>query len=614
MKRANRKHMRLFTRRRRSPNCSESVCAKNGRGSHPRRGSLYVAVLMVGAVVSVLGLSALLVGRINNRSHSGLADMTAARMNAQSAIRLGMLKIENDPDWRFTEKSDEWFVDVPLGSGTFSLTVTDPSDGDVFDAAADPLVLTGTGKAGEAVHRTEITLAPLHRGYDCLKSAVHAGDDIRFYTAQASADHLMSANDEISASSSVVNADVAAGDNVSGWSFTQTIESGAEIRSLPDPDDVLSFYESNGTWIELSDIPGQFADVVRNGGFEDGASFWEANNSVVIADDVTAHSGDNSLAVTGRYDDLSGVKQDVKNLLLSGRTYDIDIAASCSEAIVLYVHLEVEDLYGLDDHVSAPIHIPAGGAWTTATVQIQPWFEEPLTTAELTINTSAYGSFDSGGGSFEMADPAATPPDFRVDSVEMREQGSVLAIDQVLLSPQSNPFGATNPQGIYLIDLRGNRLVVRNSRVHGTLVLIDPSSSTELGDRGSLAMSPADSNLPTLIVSGNQIYINPSERGLSENAMQVNLNPPDAPWKTVGSDADMTDTFSSGIDGMVYSSHRLRISRLTMAGTIISNDDVFIEDDFSITYDNRFYRNPPPGFSGPEQIRILLGSARRVTE
>ena len=42
--------------------------------------------------------------------------------------------------------------------------------------------------------------------------------------------------------------------------------------------------------------------------------------------------------------------------------------------------------------------------------------------------------------------------------------------------------------------------------------------------------------------------------------------------------------------------------------------DVFINEAFSITWDNRFYRNPPPGFSGPEQIRLLLGSAKRVTD
>ncbi|MEO1980696.1 MAG: hypothetical protein ABGZ23_30490 [Fuerstiella sp.] len=46
----------------------------------------------------------------------------------------------------------------------------------------------------------------------------------------------------------------------------------------------------------------------------------------------------------------------------------------------------------------------------------------------------------------------------------------------------------------------------------------------------------------------------------------------------------------------------------------MSHNDVEIRDTFNLKYDSRYYRNPPPGFSGPEEIRLLLGSARRVTE
>ncbi len=118
----------------------------------PRRGSLYVSVVMVSAMVSILGMSAVLVGRINSRAHNGLADSTVARLNAQSAMRLGMLMIENDPDWRYSNTTDDWLTDVSFGGGTFSLSVTDPSDNDLSDAPADPAVLTGIGKKGEAVH------------------------------------------------------------------------------------------------------------------------------------------------------------------------------------------------------------------------------------------------------------------------------------------------------------------------------------------------------------------------------------------------------------------------------------------------------------------------------
>lgn len=603
---------------------SFAACLSNTRvgrdRSLRRQGSLYVAVLLVGVIVSVLGLSAVLVGRINSRAYSGLSDMTIARMNAKSAIRLGMLEIENDPNWRFSHLSDDWFTDKPLGGGTYSLIVRDPSDDDVSDAAADPLILTGIGRSGDAVHRTQITLAPLYRGYDCLRSAIHAGDDLRFYDGQIDINHPVSANDDVSASNAYVSVNVSAGDIVSGWQFSGETEENADLRTLPDPDDVLQFYRDNGTWIDADDLPRQFASIIRNGEFERGSDFWQEENATIVADTNGAYSGQQCLKITGRSDDYSGVSQDVHSLLLSGRTYDIDIAVSAREAITLYVHLEVEDEYGSDDHVSEPVSVTAGGEWEMASVRIQPWFNGDLSSAKLIINTSPVRNLYGGMGTYDLgfdvseSMPTTAPADFRIDSVIVRERGSDRNIDQVLLSPQHNPFGETNARGIYVIDMKGSRLIVRNSRIHGTLVIIDPAGSTEFGDEGSLAMSAADSKLPTLIVVGSSFYINPSDRGLSETAMQVNLNPADAPWPGIGSDTDMLDAYSSGIQGMIYTSHRVRISNVPVHGAIISDNDVYIESSFSMTYDNRFYRNPPPGFSGPEQIRILLGSARRVAE
>ena len=135
---------------------------------------------MVASLVSVLGLSAILVSRINRQSHESLADVASANLHAQSALRLGLLRIEEDPNWRFNRSGSEWAVDVPVGNGTYSLSVVDPSDNDLSDAAADPVVLIGTGRQGNAIRKHQITLAPLYRGYDCLQSAVHAADDVIF--------------------------------------------------------------------------------------------------------------------------------------------------------------------------------------------------------------------------------------------------------------------------------------------------------------------------------------------------------------------------------------------------------------------------------------------------
>ena len=578
-------------------------------GTRKRRGSLYVSVVMVGAIVSILGLSAMLVARINRQAHDGLLDSATARLNAQAALRLGMLTIEHDADWRFRHATVEWISEQSLGNGSLSLEVTDPSDGDITDAAADPVILTGTGRQGKAIHKTQITLVPLHRGYDCLASAIHSNDDVIFSGSEATCDHRVSANDDIKAYNSYVNVPVEAADVVTDSYYTNTYQTGADIRSMPIASEVREFYEQNGTWIDRDQLPRQFAEVVRNGNMEDADAFWAAQESTIIGDQSTANSGTQCLLVTNRNDAFAGVTQDVTHLVTSGRKYDISFAARLPTGTTpFYVHIEIEDVDGPDDHVAGPFTPTANNQWERFSMTIQPWFAQPLTSARLVINTTPFGSSYGGSAS------SSSGLDFMIDDVSMREQGTTRCMDQILLSPQQNPFGTTNDRGIYLIDMKGSKLIVKNSRIHGTLVIVDPASTTALGDGAALAMSAAEAGLPTLIVLDQQIYINPSEHGLVEDAVQVNFNPAGAAYPSVGSDDDMTDTFPSSIQGMIYSEDHLRIYNLTIHGAIIAHGDVDIHDAFSMTYDSRFYRNPPPGFSGPEEIRLLLGSARRVTE
>lgn len=144
---------------------------------------------------------------------------------------------------------------------------------------------------------------------------------------------------------------------------------------------------------------------------------------------------------------------------------------------------------------------------------------------------------------------------------------------------------------------------------------MDPMNRSRIGDGFAISMEPAVPHFPSLIVSGGDVDIDPSNGGLVESALGVNLNPPAAPFYPIGSDDDLDDTFSSGIKGLIFSSHKLRFKTSnSIEGAVMSHGNVEISDMFDLKYDSRYYRNPPPGFSGPEEIRLLLGSARRVTE
>jgi hypothetical protein len=562
---------------------------------------------MVASLVSVLGLSAILITRITRQSQESLTDATAANMYAQSALRLGMLMIEEDPNWRYSHTGSAWATDIPIGDGTYSLTVVDPSDNNLADAPADPVVMTGIGRQGSAIRQTQITLAPLYRGYDCLQSGIHSADDVYINDAYVSSDGLISANDDVRANNSAIWADVEAVDVLAGSQFYGGTNGDGEARSVPDRDAVLAYYLQNGTWIDRDALPTVFPSIIRNGGFENGDTEWAGKSCTIASQSDRVYEGLSALEVTGRSDKTDGALQDVTSLLLSGKSMNVSAAFRSGDVgAAFYFHLIVNSSFGTSEFTAGPVVLSAADTWQEVQMSVTPWWWGNLNSAELVIDTSPsslYGWFYYGGST----------ADFEIDKVVLRESSSVRNMDHVLLSPGNNPFGDTNPDGIYLLDMRGHRVVIRNSRIVGTLVLIDPSDASELGDNAALSMSPAVPGFPSLIVADGEVYLNPSDRALSENALNINLNPGHTPHPAVGSDDDMDDTFASGIEGLIYSSNRLRLRNSnSIHGCIISTNDIDIEDRLSLTYDSQYYRNPPPGFSGPEQIRLLLGSARRT--
>ena len=47
----------------------------------------------------------------------------------------------------------------------------------------------------------------------------------------------------------------------------------------------------------------------------------------------------------------------------------------------------------------------------------------------------------------------------------------IATIEKVLLSPSSNPFGPTNPDGLYYIDCGTNKITIKNCRIIGNLII-----------------------------------------------------------------------------------------------------------------------------------------------
>src|SRR4051794_12263067 len=85
-----------------------------------RRGSIYAVVLAMAILVSLIGLSAVAVGRINLRTASAGGDSSSAELMALSAIEHGIAVLNSDSNWRSNYTHDVECAPVTLGPGTFT--------------------------------------------------------------------------------------------------------------------------------------------------------------------------------------------------------------------------------------------------------------------------------------------------------------------------------------------------------------------------------------------------------------------------------------------------------------------------------------------------------------
>lgn len=183
-------------------------------------------------------------------------------------------------------------------------------------------------------------------------------------------------------------------------------------------------------------------------------------------------------------------------------------------------------------------------------------------------------------------------------------------IEKQILSPQVNPFGNPNPEGIYVIDCGGQRLCIKNCRIVGTIVLLNPAANSSL--EGSLRWDTAVGNYPALLVAGT-LEVKATAFDLSESLLGVNFNPPGVPYQA-NEDTDLVDNYPAEINGLVYFSGRLnapqdllesRFRGVTVCATISANSSC------RFNYRPLLFDYPPPGFASGNPMRVSPGSRRR---
>lgn len=163
-------------------------------------------------------------------------------------------------------------------------------------------------------------------------------------------------------------------------------------------------------------------------------------------------------------------------------------------------------------------------------------------------------------------------------------------IEKVLLSPASNPFGAPNAEGIYVIDCGAMPIDIRSLRIHGTLILINPGVGSKI-DREVHWTTPHPSQ-PALLVLGS-IALDQSIGFLKESSENVNFNPSGTPYEG-STDFDKFDQYPSIIKGLVFALLDLNVTeKIDFEGTLMAGRNLTINRDFFPTYNSAIIQTPP---------------------
>ena len=183
---------------------------------------------------------------------------------------------------------------------------------------------------------------------------------------------------------------------------------------------------------------------------------------------------------------------------------------------------------------------------------------------------------------------------------------------RVLFSPTSNPAGTgLNARGIYVIDCTNKRLRLSESRVLGTLVIINPHTTSRIGPK--VSMSPASADLPTLLVDG-EMFFELEDDDLREEWWHAdrNFNPSGAPYLGE-TDSDESDRYPSWIRGLTYVSGKAKISQNSaFEGVLWVNGGVHVSMSRTLTVRWAPLTAPIPGFTTASSMFVKAESVQRL--
>ncbi len=569
--------------------------------STKRAGSIYVVAMGTSLIVVCLAVASLQSVRVQRRINEEISQIANARKVAQSGIEFAQQRILTDPSWRtfFTHG-------IPVArtttGGSFSVTLTDPDDGVIANQSTDPILVTSTGTFGSARHKLTAYLEPQRQLFAACRSSLYAPTNILFNSCTITSNQWAYCNNLITASSNpIVNVNcLAASIGGTSSSFSQrAIQGGVWPMDKPDllPTSstyVGKYYIDNGVTINAIDLPTGGTELIKNGSFEIDTTNWTGMFCTLTRDTSKKKVGTASCLVSGQ-GFISTPVQDISEHMIMGHNYSVSLWVRTTEDQFIYPIISLTCSGSFFPIIKSGASVPVlNGVWTQISDTINVTWMGTLTNAQFEI-----GSEKSS--------------DYNIDALSLLDANHVVGtryIENVVLGNTANPFGSgiISVNGIYSINVPGEILLIRDSRINASLVV---QNSNKVEIRNAISWEPSGRNFPALIANA-PIDDLTSITSLSEATIGVNLNPSTSPYQSV-SDTDATDSYPSLLSGAIVSTGDILLGGLsTLSGPVHSGTNINVtSSNLNINFPSDIILNPPPGFfADPPKMRLITSSVQ----
>jgi len=197
---------------------------------------------------------------------------------------------------------------------------------------------------------------------------------------------------------------------------------------------------------------------------------------------------------------------------------------------------------------------------------------------------------------------------------------STRRMERNVLGVTTNPFGSTDAEGVYYINVpAGQTLHIRSSRIHATLLIELGLNATFRLDSSCLWDPPAGRNYPAMIVKSiwsSDVELKSSNSTLKEASQpKRNFNPVGEPYNGEA-DSDENDQYLGichGVYHIIGSGIRTTLSsNITIQGVLITEGPVTLGANVDVTLDPNIFTNPPEGYAGSStELQAIISSWRR---